>query len=236
MSEFGKITAPSLKDTCVQAILTKILSGDLKPGDKLPPERELAEVMGVSRSSLNHGIVELEAMGFLTVEPRRGTIVNDYRSRPTPQSLDAVMRYSSVEMDKALFSDLMDTRLLIESECARLACRNIYKSTLDKMQLMVDKLAAEPEDPTELLYQFHYRLVQASGNTIYSMIYRGFETVLYNLIRQHYSMRAEDIRESAGLHQQLLDAIRAGDETAAVQKARQILTQGITALEEEKYG
>ena len=232
MSVFGKISAPSLKETCVQAILSKILTGELKPGDKLPPERELAENMGVSRSSVNHGIVELEAMGFLTVEPRRGTIVNDYRSHPTPQSLDAVMRYSSVEMDRALFSDLMNTRLLIESECARLACRNIYPSTLEKMQRMADELAAEPEDPTEILYQFHYRLVQASGNTIYSMIYRGFETVLRNLIRQHYSMRAEDIRESARLHQALLDAIRAADETLAVQTARQILTQGISALEE----
>jgi len=232
MSVFGKISAPSLKETCVQAILSKILTGELKPGDKLPPERELAENMGVSRSSVNHGIVELETMGFLTVEPRRGTIVNDYRSHPTPQSLDAVMRYSSVEMDRALFSDLMNTRLLIESECARLACRNIYPSTLEKMQRMADELAAEPEDPTEILYQFHYRLVQASGNTIYSMIYRGFETVLRNLIRQHYSMRAEDIRESARLHQALLDAIRAADETLAVQTARQILTQGISALEE----
>lgn len=236
MSGFGKISAPSLKEVCVQTILTKILSGELKPGDKLPSERELAETMGVSRSSLNHGIVELEAMGFLTVEPRRGTVVNDYRSHPTPQSLEAVMRYGSVEMDRALFSDLMDTRLLIESECAKLACRNIYESTLEKMQRMVDKLSAEPEDPTELLYQFHYRLVQASGNTIYSMIYRGFETVLRNLIRQHYSARAGDIRETARLHQQLLDAIRAGDEAAAEKRARQILTQGINALKEEKYG
>jgi len=236
MSGFGKISAPSLKDACVQAILAKILSGELKPGDRLPPERELAEDMGVSRSSLNHSIVELEAMGFLSVEPRRGTVVNDYRSHPTPQSLDAVMRYSSVEMDKALFSDLMDTRLLIESECARLACRNIYDSTLEKMQLMVDKLSAEPNDPTELLYQFHYRLIQASGNTIYSMIYRGFETVLRNLIRQHYSTRAGDIRETARLHQELLDAIRAKNADLAVEKAREILTRGITALEEEKYG
>ena len=66
MSDFGKISTPSLKEVCVQAILTKILSGELKPGDKLPAERDMAEAMGVSRSSVNHGIVELEAMGFLT--------------------------------------------------------------------------------------------------------------------------------------------------------------------------
>ena len=58
MAAFGKINAPSLKDICVQEILTKILSGELKPGDRLPPEREQAEVMGISRSSINHGIME----------------------------------------------------------------------------------------------------------------------------------------------------------------------------------
>lgn len=236
MSAFGKIDAPTLKEICVQAILTKILSGELKPGDRLPAERDLAEAMGVSRSSVNHGLVELEAMGFLTVTPRRGTIVNDYRRHPTPQSLAAVMRYSSVEMDRALFSDLTATRLLIESECARLACHNIYDSTLEKMQHMVDQMTAEDADPTELLYEFHYCLVQASGNTIYSMIYRGFETVLRNLIRQHYSMRAEDILESAKLHQKLLDAIRAKDENAAESTARYLLAHGIHALEEDKYG
>ena len=65
MAAFGKISAPSLKEICVQEILTKILSGELKPGDRLPPERELAEAMGISRSSVNHGIMELENMGFL---------------------------------------------------------------------------------------------------------------------------------------------------------------------------
>ena len=197
MADFGKITALSLKEVCVKEILTKILSGELKPGNRLPPERELAELMGISRSSVNHGIMELENMGFLTITPRRGTIVNDYRTHPTPQSLAAVMRYSSVEMEEDLFSDLMATRLLIEGESARLACYNIYDTTLQKMQKLVAELAREPEDPTDILYRFHYLLTAASGNTIYSMIYRGFETVICTLIRQHYSMRAEDIKESA---------------------------------------
>ena len=232
MAEFGKISAPSLKEICVQAILGKILSGELKPGDRLPAERELAEAMGISRSSVNHGIMELENMGFLTITPRRGTVVNDYRTHPTPQSLAAVMRYSSVEMEKSLFSDLMATRLLIEGESARLACHNVYDTTLTKMQKLVDELAREPEDPTDILYRFHYLLTAASGNTIYSMIYRGFETVICTLIRQHYSMRAEDIKESVRLHQQLLDAIAEKKEQAAKELACRIITQGITVLQE----
>ena len=232
MAVFGKISAPSLKEICVQEILTKILSGELKPGDRLPPERELAEAMGISRSSVNHGIMELETMGFLTITPRRGTIVNDYRRHPTPQSLAAVMRYSSVQMEEALFSDLMDTRLLIEVESARLACTNIYDTTVEKMRKLVEELTQEPEDPTEILYRFHYLLTAASGNSVYSMIYRGFETVLCTLIRQHYSMRSQDIKESVRLHGELLDAIIRKDEKASQELARQILTQGITVLQE----
>ena len=49
---FHKLTQPSLKDMCVQALLEKILSGDLQVGDWLPPERDLAEQMGISRSSV----------------------------------------------------------------------------------------------------------------------------------------------------------------------------------------
>ena len=232
MAEFGKITAPSLKEICVQAILSRILSGELKPGDRLPAERDLAEAMGISRSSVNHGIMELENMGFLTITPRKGTVVNDYRSHPTPQSLAAVMRYGSVGMEQSLFSDLMATRLLIEGESARLACSNIYDTTLEKMKKLVEELALEPEDPTDLLYRFHYLLTAASGNSVYSMIYRGFETVLCTLIRQHYSMRAEDIKESVHLHRQLMDAIAAQEEQRAQELACCIITQGITVLRE----
>ena len=232
MSGFEKLNAPSLKEVCVQAILEKILSGELKPGSRLPAERDLAEAMQISRGSVHHGILELESMGFLTITPRRGTIVNDYRRHPTPQSLSAVMRYSSVEMEQALFSDLMATRLLIEGESARLACANIYPTTLEKMRALVEELAREPEDPTEILYRFHYLLTAASGNSVYSMIYRGFETVLRTLIRQHYSMRAEDIRESALLHGELLDAIGEADADRAQRIACRIITQGIAVLQD----
>ena len=142
------------------------------------------------------------------------------------------MRYSSAQMEQSLFSDLMNTRLLIEVECARLACTNIYDTTLAKMQKLVDELAREPEDPTEILYRFHYLLTAASGNSVYAMIYRGFETVLCTLIRQHYSMRSEDIKDTALLHGRLLDAIIQKNEQAAQELAKQILAQGITALQE----
>ena len=232
MSSFKTLSVPSLKEMCTKEILDRILSGELKPGDRLPSERELAELMGVSRSSVNHSIMELETMGFLVITPRRGTVVRDYRKEPTPSSLAAVMNYSKVEMEKSLFSDLMATRLLIEVESAKLACSNIYDSTFEKMKELADALKKKPEDPTEIIYRFHYLLTLASGNSIYSMIYRGFEAVLCTMIRQHYRLRGEDIEEAARMHQELLDAIAKKDEVLAMEKVRNILLQGIAVLEE----
>lgn len=233
---FGKLKITSLKDSFVSAILEKILSGELRPGDRLPAERELSEQMGISRSSVNQGIMELESKGFLTIIPRKGTVVRDYRKHPTPQTLAAIMGYGSAEMDHELFSDMMATRSLIETECARLACENIYETTLAEMQDLVDKLAAEPENHVDNLYQFHYRLTQASGNTIYMMIYRGFEPVLRCLMAQHYIVGSSDLAQSAALHQALLDAIRAKNSDLAQKCIRDVLRQGVVALEKRYNG
>ncbi len=191
-------------------------------------------MLGISRSSVNQSVLELESQGFLTIQPRRGTVVCDYRKHPTPQSLAALMSYDSVELDRSIFSDMMDFRLLIETECARLACTSFYESTLAEMSGDIDALERGGE-PGELLYSFHYHLTQASGNGVYSMLFRAFEPVIRALIRQHYSMKAEDVRESVREHRALLEAIRARDEERAVLLTRSILTQGISVLE-ERYG
>lgn len=232
---FSKLNQPTLKEVCSQAILGKIISGELKPGDRLPPERDLAEMLGISRSSINQSVLELESQGFLTIQPRRGTIVCDYRKHPTPQSLAALMSYDSVELDRSIFSDMMDFRLLIETECARLACTNFYESTLSEMAGDVDALE-RGDAPGACLYSFHYHLTQASGNGVYSMLFRAFEPVIRTLIQQHYSLRSGDVQEAVCRHRQLLQAIRARDEESAVQLTRAILTQGISVLGQRYEG
>ena len=227
--EFDKTKGQSLMEGVVQFLLGKILSGEWKAGDRLLPEREIAEQLGVSRSCVHLAILELVGKGFLESIPRQGTVVCDYRKHPTPGSLPLLMSYGSVDLGKDLFSDMMETRLLLETESARLACSHIYESTFREMQEILQALSQPDADTTDLLYRFHYHLVQASGNSIYSMIFRGFEPVLRSLIALHYSNTA-DLPESIGRHQALLDAISAKDEALASQLAREIITQGITAI------
>ena len=123
--ELEKTNSQSLTESVVQLFLGKILSGEWKTGDRLSPEREIAGQLGVSRSSVHLAILELAEKGFLESIPRQGTLVCDYRKHPTPGTLQLLMSYGSVDLGKDLFADMMDTRLLLETESARLACSNI---------------------------------------------------------------------------------------------------------------
>ena len=232
--KFEKIRSTSLTDTIYKSLLGKILSGEWKPGDWFPAERDIAEQMGVSRSSLHHAVLQLERDGFVQVLPRRGTQVADYRNKPTPQSLSAIMAYGSEELDEPLFHDLMNTRRLVEAECARRACTHIYESTLREMREIVDRLTSGSADVASLLYRYHYLLTQASGNSILAMMFRAFEPVLMVLISRHYSLQAVDLQEAADMHRELLAHIEAGEEEAAAKCVERILAQGVNVLE-RKY-
>ena len=232
MAEFKKIKTASLTDSAVQVLITKILSGELEIGSFLPPERNLAEMLGISRSSLHQAILELEYLGFVSIVPRRGTIVSDYRKFPTPQSLSVIMSYGSLKLDRALFDDMMDLRIWLESECARRACVNIYEKTYNEMLDIIDSLTEPEADIAKLLYSFHYKLTLASGNSLYSMIYRGFEQMLVASMKRHYDLRHDDIAEAAQMRRELMNYIKNNQPDEAADCVCRIIRQGISVIEE----
>lgn len=81
---FDKIKAPTVRESFVRELENKILSGELKPGDKLPPAKELCELMGVSLTVVNAGMSELANNGFVETVPRRGTYIADYKKKAMP--------------------------------------------------------------------------------------------------------------------------------------------------------
>lgn len=230
MVSFERLGSASLIDNIRTALLGKILSGELKPGDWLPSERDMAEQMCVSRSSLHHAVLQLETQGFLKIEPRRGTVVADYRKHPTPSSLSALVGYGSLEIDEPLFHDFMDARIWLEKGSARRACQNIYESTFAEMSDIASHISPEAEDLPGMIYRYHYLLTQASGNSLFSMMFRAFEPVITTLITAYYTMPDADIPAEAAMHRELLEHIRAKDEDASAECAERLLRLGMDAL------
>ena len=201
----------SLKDGFVEIMEAKIFSGELKPGDRLPPERELALQLGISRGSVNQGILDMARMGFLRIVPRRGTFVADYVRNATPETLAAIMSYDSALVDSALFKDLMELRILVERECTRLACANLTPESLETLQKrLAAVLAASDEDAAEEVYLFHKCITEISGNAAYAIVFQSFEKMIRNLIREHYKNR-EELRLSIPKFQLLTAAIARRD-------------------------
>ena len=92
-----------------------ILSGRLMVGEKLPPERELAESMQVSRAVVNSGITELARKGFLIIKPRVGTFVADYRRDGTMDTLMSIMNYNGGILREAEVRSILELRIALDS-------------------------------------------------------------------------------------------------------------------------
>ena len=205
----------NLKTGFIEQMKAKILSGELKPGDRLPPERVLAVQCGISRGSVNQGILDLERMGFLHIAPRKGTFVADYGRSPTPETLAAVSSYGSASIDSVLFRDLMALRILIERECVRLACANLTPESLKILQAHTEALYAAADEATaEAAYLYHRCIVEISGNGAYAMVFRSFEKMIRSLIKEHYNNRSE-LQSCMPRFAPLTDAIARRDAYAA---------------------
>jgi DNA-binding FadR family transcriptional regulator len=228
---FSKIKNLSLKEQVIHQIETRILSGELKPGDRLPPERELAAAMGISRSLLNLCILELESKGFVRIVPRQGTFVSDYKKHGTPQILLSLMHFDSKKIDTSIFDNLMDTRRLLEHECTRLAIKNANDHDIAEIQehFRAMEQAENAEEFIEGNFLFHRALTSASGNAVYAMIFNSFEHAVHFLLSVYFSDQKR-MEESIKCHKILLEAMINKDEVLALETLMHTLDMGVEGL------
>lgn len=174
--EFEKLISPSLKELFISNIEAKILSGELPVGQQLPPERQLAQSMGVSRAVVNSGIVELENRGFLDVRPRVGTFVADYRRAGTMGTLKSIMTYNRGRLRNEEIRSILEVRDALD----KLAVADIipHVTELDNM-LLLEKVeairqASDNRQAAEAAFAFQHELAMLSGNTLLPLIFRSF--------------------------------------------------------------
>ena len=133
------IRTESLKDVFIKRFEELILSGKFPVGQKLPSERELALQLGVSRPIVHEGLVDLAAKGLITLIPRVGTIVNDFRKEGSLSLLTSLVNYHQGYLEPGLLVSLLDMRLLFEVETARLAAANRNQEQLDSIRALLQE-------------------------------------------------------------------------------------------------
>lgn len=174
---FNKITALSMTDLFVQQIENMILSGELAVREQLPPARELAVKMGVSRTVVSAGLVELEKLGFVEIKPRQGVYVCDYRRRGTMETLVAIMRYNGGALRKNEVRSLLETRDAMEVMCMRLVVERAGINELEELAPLLDSIREtnDNDEAAARIFAFHHELAVLSGNVLMPLLYHSFK-------------------------------------------------------------
>ena len=225
-------TVGTTTEEVVSRLREMIHQGDLRPGDRLPPERDLAKQLGVSRPTLRAGIRSLAAVGVLKSKQGAGTFVVEADASPALDSnplrlLASLHGFSSAEMFEA--------RLLLEMAIAGLAAE---RATGDHLAAMAEELAemfATLDEPEEFLVhdmRFHQTIAAASGNRILTALINMVASILFD-VRSKTVHRAHDLKESAEMHRQIFRSIRDGNTEAARNAMRDHLLLAQKAQAEE---
>lgn len=230
--EFKKIASPSLKELFVEQLEHMILSGNIAIGEKLPPERQLAETMQVSRGVVNSGLAELEKKGFLEIHPRSGTYVSDYRNKGTLDTLIAIMNYNGGKLRSDEIRSILQVRIALDTLAVDLCIDRVTDDELGIMDEHVKNIRTADSIPeaVENAYAFQNDLAMFSGNTLIPLIFHSFKAPVFTLWHRFcilYGIQALYSNNSG-----LLDFIKARDKENAINWINTSISESIDGSRE----
>jgi GntR family transcriptional repressor for pyruvate dehydrogenase complex len=198
----------------IEQIEEIILSGEIGPGQKLPPERELCRQFGVSRTVIREAVRVLEAKGLLSSKGGSGTYVRALEPGDVSSSLGM---YLSTQRQSISYDDLMEVRRVLEVKIATLAADRATPEYIEKLNTLLAEMESVHHDPDAFAQydlEFHVTLAQATGNEIFALLLDPFIDALYEARR--LASKLEGVPEEAiRLHRNILDKVVAGDPKGA---------------------
>lgn len=201
-----------LTEMLVARILGLVTTGNLKPGDQLPPERKLAETFDVSRPTLREALRALAVLGVIEVRHGGGVFVSQLEASDLLAPLTFFLTLRAAEVEK-----LYEARRLIEGEIAALAATRGDDAAFEELDALIaaqEEAKADPEQYRDVDSAFHRRLGDLSGNEFLSRAAQSLN-VLGQEFRKIASETPNVIATSIADHRRIVDAIRRRDAAAA---------------------
>ena len=219
--EWAPVSRVRTYELVLERIESQIVSGALQAGERLPPERELAELLGVSRPAVREALRVLEAQGAVRSQVGQGPGSGTTIDRLPSDALARLLRLH-VALGSFALADVIETRVTLEKSMVSLACHNALPENLERMRtvlLAMDDPEISQESFNQLDIDFHVEIAEASGNRLMSDVTRAIresvripfleavnampETGRYSWPRMLDSLRAE--------HHAVFRAIEAGE-------------------------
>jgi GntR family transcriptional repressor for pyruvate dehydrogenase complex len=210
---YQTIATSRLYEQIVEQIEKSILDGAIKPGDQLPPERELAQRFGVSRTAVREAVKALTEKGLVEALPGRGTFVTNSTSHTIRQSLDRMIRINQVDG----VEHLIEVRAILEPAIAARAAAHADEKDLAALReafAAMEQAGANADAYIEADLDFHLALAEAADNPL---ILALIDSIVV-LLRQH-RLRMFHVhggpQRGQYHHTRILDAVARRDPDAA---------------------
>ncbi len=236
-SLFKPIRPKKISEEIVEQIKARISDGQLKPGERIPSERKLAALLGVSRPSVREALMMLEAMGMIEARQGGGTYV-----RSLTESSLALPLTEMLEKNPNLLRDLLEVRMGIECWSAYLAATRATDEDISKIGSCVDEMrrtTTKGWDP-EVDCLFHDAIAAATHNTmqlhILNTVHGLFTATIELALHRFYSSKSEYISILLGHHQKIFNKISdrdAGGARAAMEEHLQWVLEKLPRILEE---
>ena len=211
--EFREIAPVRLYESVIEQIMGLIKNNKLKPGDKLPPERELAERLSISRGSLREAFRVLESRGIIKSKPGGGRYIREIRKNGHNNTENIIL-----SLEKSSILELLEAREIFEVKIVKLAAQRATAEDIELIEMVLNKMnqkeELKDEKKTESDTEFHLAIAGASHNFVF-----------VNIIKLHLDLLKETREKTQQIpgrrekrwheHQAILQAIKEHDSKRA---------------------
>ena len=228
---FRPVGKPRVAEEIVHQLRGLILRGEYAVGDKLPPERKLAEELGVNRASLREAIKSLEHMGLVKTRQGDGTRVLDFMQTAGVELVSHLIAGEGAPNMQVLL-DVLDFRRWFGKETARLAAERATADDLKKLEQLAEKAADPAIDPSELIkldFEFYVLMTTAAKNRVMQLLINTMRAAVtsYAPFFAQFHPPATAVRKH---HKELIKAIGQKEGDAASKIADAFLKKAIEQI------
>jgi GntR family transcriptional repressor for pyruvate dehydrogenase complex len=219
----------SVPEDVFEQIVAEVLSGDMQPGEALPSERRLAEILGVSRPAIREAIKRLTEAGLVDVRQGESTTVRDFRRHAGLDLLPRLLIRAG-EVDVSVVRSILETRLHNGPKIAELAARR-RPEVAAFLDASVDALAAEDDaiERQRHALTFWDHVVDGADSIAFRLMYNTLRATYEPALGALAAVMADEVGRPEA-YRNLADAIVAGEPATARQAAHQLLEPATTAL------
>ncbi len=222
----------SLSDSVYQQLSHEIVAGRFAPGQPLPPERTLSELLQVNRGAIREAVKRLAQAGLVASHHGSGHEVLDYRRNAGLDLLSDLLVDKDGNLDLQVVRSVMEMRSAIGPDASRLCARRGGPECGRALSALVEAMReADGDIPTlqELNLQLWERIVEGSGNIAYTLAYNSLRD-LYDRVRDLMAeVLAEELSDIAAF-EDIAHAIERGDDLCAGDLSREVIDKGLSAV------